>query len=441
MHGVVRKDKAARRSAFVAILSVAMLASALALPAQASHQPTYLDIEPETDLGRNGTTHVMTAKFWDETAAPIELSEGQLIDFEIISGPNANRTPGFRDFECPSNNPTVGATCTASYTDLAPFDRNNSTDLICAWISTDGDDDQYDPNGLPADGGDCDAELPRETETMDLTETVLKTWIASEPTYLDVEPESTTAPANTQVTLTANFYDQVGHPINLSEGQLVEGEIVSGPNADLTPGFRDVECSSNAPTEGGTCTITYTDGVSFTPTDTTDVICFWLSTDGDDDVYDPAGKVDDGGDCDVESVEEPEVGTDPYGNTIAGEKGNDVTDKVTVTWTVQTFTHERTIGLSFAHERGDLVVSGALAATDEYLPCIAAQAVKVQRRTDGKWDTKATLQTNEEGRYRAELADKTGRYRVVASKTTLPDADPSVEHVCAAAKAEKVHRH
>jgi len=180
---------------------------------------TFLDVEPETDTNPNGTTHTLTATFTDQFGDPIELSEGQLVDFEIISGPNANLTPGFRDFECPSNNPTQGGTCTATYQDNPNnFDANNATDVICGYISTDGDDDQYDPNGTPADGGDCDTETPNETEQgvdpnnqniagnegNDQTDVVLKTWTApvQQPaTQVNAEPETDTNPVGTQHTI------------------------------------------------------------------------------------------------------------------------------------------------------------------------------------------------------------------------------------------------
>ncbi|MDQ4142752.1 MAG: hypothetical protein M3198_03255 [Actinomycetota bacterium] len=441
MTGIVEKNLAARAIALLCATSLSFVGLSLSQAAKASHQPTFLQIEPETDTGPNGGIHALTATFRDEAGAPIQLSEEQLVDFEVISGPNSNLTNGFRDFECPSNNPTQGATCRASYRDGTAFDRNNSTDMVCAWISTDGDDDQYDPNGTAADGGDCDVEQPREAEDNDLTDVVLITWLGRLPTSLDIDPESDTNPANTVHEMTASFTDQVGHPIDLTEGQLVDAEIVSGPNTNMTGGFRDFECPSNSPTENGTCTATYGDQPSFDPANGVDVICFWISTDGDDDQYDPNGTAADGGDCDAETPDETEAGIDPFGNTVEGEKGNDITDSVTATWVVQTFTHDRGIGMKFAHQGGDLVVSGALTVIDGYLNCVGLQPVKIQRRVDGKWDTKATLQTDGEGSYRAELADNPGRYRAIAPRTAHADPDPSKRHVCTGAVKEKVHRH
>jgi len=203
---------------------------------------TFLDVEPETDTNPNGTTHTLTATFTDQFGDPIELSEGQLVDFEIISGPNANLTNGFRDFECPSNNPTQGGTCTASYTDNQAFDANNATDVICAWISTDGDDDQYDPNGTAADGGDCDTETPNETEQgvdpnnqniagnegNDQTDVVLKTWTANQQqpaTQVNAEPETDTNPVGTQ------------HTIGVFAGNANnQGTTATNIRADILPG-------------------------------------------------------------------------------------------------------------------------------------------------------------------------------------------------------------
>ncbi|MDQ3956574.1 MAG: hypothetical protein M3285_13610 [Actinomycetota bacterium] len=343
-----------KASVIALILSVGIVALPLSQAAYASHQVvTFLDIEPETDTNRNGTTHTLTARFTDQFGDPIELSEAQLVDFEIISGPNTNLTPGFRDFECPSNNPTVGGSCTATYLDNVAFASNNTTDTICAWLSTDGDDDQYDPNGTAADGGDCDLETPGETEAgmdpsaqpiagnegNDSTDVVLKTWAGPpEATFLDIDPETDINPNGTTHTFTANFTDQYGDPIQLSEGQLIDFEIVSGPNTNLTPNFRDFECPSNDPTQGGSCTATYNDAVAFDPANAVDTICAWISTDGDDDQYSPTGTPADGGGCDNETQGESEVGTDPFGNEIPGEEGNDKTDIVLKTWQARTAT-------------------------------------------------------------------------------------------------------
>ncbi|MDQ3915083.1 MAG: Ig-like domain-containing protein [Actinomycetota bacterium] len=219
---------------------------------------TFLDVEPETDTNPNGTTHTLTATFTDQFGDPIELSEGQLVDFEIISGPNANFTPGFRDFECPSNNPTQGGTCTASYTDAAAFDANNATDTICAWLSNDGDDDQFDPNGAPEDGGDCDLETPNETEQgvdpnnqniagnegNDITDTVLKTWTApiqAPATQVNAEPETDTNPVGTQHTIRVFAGSSNNQPTTATN---IRGDILPGSaNASQQTAQAEINCT------------------------------------------------------------------------------------------------------------------------------------------------------------------------------------------------------
>ncbi|MDQ4124382.1 MAG: hypothetical protein M3134_02120, partial [Actinomycetota bacterium] len=162
-------------------------------------RPARLDCNPETDTNPSQTTHQINCVFTDANDQPIQLPEGQLIDFEIISGPNANLTNGFRDFECPSNDPTTQNNCTGQYTDQAGFDANNATDVICAWISHDGDDDQYNPAGAPEDGGDCDSEAPGTVDN-DETDIVLKTWqapVQQNATQINAEPETDTNPVST----------------------------------------------------------------------------------------------------------------------------------------------------------------------------------------------------------------------------------------------------
>lgn len=162
-------------------------------------RPARLDCTPETDTNPSQTTHQINCVFTDAGGNAIQLPEGQLIDFEIISGPNANLTNGFRDFECPSNDPTTQNNCTGQYTDQAGFDANNATDVICAWISHDGDDDQFNAAGAPEDGGDCDNEAPGTVDN-DETDIVLKTWqapVEQAATQINAEPETDTNPVST----------------------------------------------------------------------------------------------------------------------------------------------------------------------------------------------------------------------------------------------------
>ncbi|MFN2587486.1 MAG: Ig-like domain-containing protein [Actinomycetota bacterium] len=191
-------------------------------------RPARLDCTPESDTNPSQTTHQINCVFTDASGNAIQLPEEQLIDFEIISGPNANLTPGFRDFECPSNNPTTNNNCNAQYTDQAGFDANNATDVICAWISHDGDDDQFAPAGGPEDGGECDNEAPGADGDNDETDVMLKSWQAPAPvpaTQVNAEPETDTNPVGTQ------------HTIGVFAGGANNQPTTSTPiRADIRPG-------------------------------------------------------------------------------------------------------------------------------------------------------------------------------------------------------------
>ena len=302
---------------------------------------TFMDLDQETFTLPNGALNAITATFLDESGHTIDLGTGFLVDFEIISGPNADFNLGVRDFECFSN-PTSGGTCTGIYFDNV----GNGTDVICGWFSSDGDDDVYDPTGADADGGDCDTETANETEDgfdtnavlipgehgNDITDVVNTTWQARTPTFLNVEPETDFSPNGSTHTLTASFFDQFGNSIDLAEEQLVDFEILGGSNANSIAGGRDLECPSNNPTVGGTCAMSYTDPAPFDANTSQDTICAWLSTDGDDDQYDPNGTAADGGDCLAEAPNETDTGLTPNGLVIPFQRGNDQTDVVTEQW-------------------------------------------------------------------------------------------------------------
>ncbi|HEX2293803.1 MAG TPA: hypothetical protein VHN37_00665, partial [Actinomycetota bacterium] len=202
-------------------------------------RPARLDCTPETSTNPHDADHTITCSFFDQNGNGITLPEGQLIDFEIISGPNEDLTPGFRDFECPSNNPTPGNTCTATYDQDDPntFDPNNATDVICAWISHDGDDDQFNEAGAPEDGGDCDNEAPGTTDN-DETDVVLKTWQAPpqvEATQVNAEPETDTNPVGSQ------------HVIRVFAGGANNQPTTSTPiRADILPGSANQQNQTQA---------------------------------------------------------------------------------------------------------------------------------------------------------------------------------------------------
>ena len=269
-----------------------------------------IDCNPETDTNPTGTQHTVTCEARSATGGGGTALEGVDIDYQVTG---ANPTG-------PQHGCTTGANGTCSFT----YTGNNAgNDVIQAFVNQDGNHTN----------NDCGAEATADAEDDDFCDQVEKTWQARTATFLDVEPETDTNPNGSTHTLTATFTDQFGDPIELSEGQLVDFEIISGPNANLTPGFRDFECPSNNPTQGGTCTASYTDNAAFDQNNATDTICAWISTDGDDDQYDPNGSAADGGDCDVETPNETEQGVDPNNQNIAGQEGNDQTDTVLKTWT------------------------------------------------------------------------------------------------------------
>jgi len=209
-----------------------------------------LDCTPETDKNPNGTNHQINCVFRDENGNAINLPEAQLIDFEIISGPNQNLTAGFRDFECPSNDPTTTNNCTGSYNDQQAFDESNATDVICAWISHDGDDDQYNPAGSPEDGGDCDTEAAGDVDN-DETDVMTKTWLSGSDLARNIQlchggqagancvtANQENEPGDEHL-LTARVTDHQGNPVN-----------------DVPVEFRETGPGIFTPQGGGTATVT-----------------------------------------------------------------------------------------------------------------------------------------------------------------------------------------
>jgi hypothetical protein len=271
-----------------------------------------IDCTPEGDINPTGAQHTVTCTVRSAAGANPTL-EGADVDYQVTG---ANPTG-------PQHGCTTGANGTCSFT----YTGNNAgNDVIQAFVNQDGNHTN----------NDCGAEATADATNDDFCDQVEKTWQARTATFLDVEPETDTNPNGSTHTLTATFTDQFGDPIELSEGQLVDFEIISGPNQGLIGlgnAGRDFECPSNNPTQGGTCTATYTDNAAFDANNATDTICGWISTDGDDDQYDPNGSAADGGDCDVETANETEQGVDPNNQNIAGQEGNDQTDTVLKTWT------------------------------------------------------------------------------------------------------------
>lgn len=93
--------------------------------------------------------------------------------------------------------------------------------------------------------------------------------------------------------------------------------------------------------------------------------------------------------------------------------------------------HDRTVTLSL---RRHLVARGTV--NSDFDGCESGVNVKIQRRKGG-WKTVANVSTSGSGRFRAELADRTGRYRALVPAQQLGPNDS-----CAKAKSGTVrHRH
>lgn len=90
-------------------------------------------------------------------------------------------------------------------------------------------------------------------------------------------------------------------------------------------------------------------------------------------------------------------------------------------------THDRSVTLSL---RGHLVARGSVDSAFD--GCESNVPVKIQRRKGG-WKTVANVDTNAAGRFRAEIRDRTGRYRALA-----PAVDLGPNDVCAKAKSPRV---
>ena len=93
--------------------------------------------------------------------------------------------------------------------------------------------------------------------------------------------------------------------------------------------------------------------------------------------------------------------------------------------------HERTVTLSL---RRHLVARGKVSS--DFAGCKSGVNVKIQRRKGG-WKTVANVSTSDSGRYRAELKDRSGRYRALVPAEQLDPNDS-----CLKAKSPTArHRH
>ena len=80
--------------------------------------------------------------------------------------------------------------------------------------------------------------------------------------------------------------------------------------------------------------------------------------------------------------------------------------------------HKVTVSLELVQ---NLVAKGTMKAVDGYKPCTRNAPIKVQRRAGSSWKKVGMAFTNEFGRYRAKVAARPGRYRVVSPKGIVDD--------------------
>jgi hypothetical protein len=79
--------------------------------------------------------------------------------------------------------------------------------------------------------------------------------------------------------------------------------------------------------------------------------------------------------------------------------------------------HARTVTLSL---RRHLIARGTVSS--DFDGCESGVNVKIQRRKGG-WKTVANVSTSDSGRYRADLRDRTGRYRALVPAEQLGPND------------------
>lgn len=275
----------------------------------------------ETNPAGQAEVYTCTATAPDSADAGTERDPvvGLRIDWENLNG--ANDPDNSSNQSTPDGNDacTTGAngTCTIS---IAPAENATGTANICFWADNDSDN-VFDPNGAGADGGGCNAETPA-TEDTDLIDVVTKTWAAG-PDTLDCDDQSgddaqtnnLNEPETYTCTATSPDTGDPGNDRDPHAGVRIDWENLNGVNdadnsaAAGTPDGNDA-CTTSAT---GTCT------VSIAPIEQaagSANVCFWADTDNDN-VFDPAGAVNDGGGCATETPETEDA---------------DLIDVVTKTW-------------------------------------------------------------------------------------------------------------
>jgi Bacterial Ig-like domain (group 1)/RTX calcium-binding nonapeptide repeat (4 copies) len=319
-----RIPRGSRRSKalWTALLALIALVVPMAGLAVANHGTRTLQLTPETDDNPVATTHTVTATL---DAAADATSGAIQVDFEITGpGDTDGNTPSSPDRECTV---AVGsAACSVTYTSSVA-----GTGTIIGWIDhgndatveadlTEGADAgnpaiEEPPGGTDAPGG---------TAEPDLTDVVTKTWVAALPAGItldcddasgdDTETNPVTG-AGSSETYTCTVIDTGPNPDVAVSGARIDAENLNGANdpdnsaAAGTPDFNDA-CTTGG---NGRCTVT----ISATESQAGAAdICFWIDDDVDN-VFDPAGPENDGGDC-----EEP----------VNAPESDDKTDTVIKTW-------------------------------------------------------------------------------------------------------------
>jgi Bacterial Ig-like domain (group 1)/RTX calcium-binding nonapeptide repeat (4 copies) len=305
-----------------ALLALIALLVPMAGVAVANHGTRTLQLTPETDDNPVGTTHTVTATL--DAAAGVTSGAIQ-VDFEITGpGDTDGNTPSSPDKECTI---AVGsAACSVTYTSSVA-----GTGTIIGWIDHGNDAtveadltegaDAGNPSGGELPGG---TDVPGVTAEPDLTDVVTKTWVAALPAGItldcddasgdDTETNPVTG-AGSGENYTCTVIDTGPNPDVSVSGARIDAENLNGANdpdnsaAAGTPDFNDA-CTTGG---NGRCTVT----ISATESQAGAAdICFWIDDDVDN-VFDPAGAENDGGDC-----EEP----------VNAPENDDKTDTVIKTW-------------------------------------------------------------------------------------------------------------
>ena len=294
-----------RTGAIVAAMIVALCASLLpAGSALADHEPETLEVSPETQSQQSGNQVSLSASVGN----PLSLLEPN-IDFEIETGPGDTdgNTPKTPDMTCSILIGLLG--CSVSYT--AP---KRGTDTIRAWIDFDASDttNEYDndefPNEAPAGAGHPE---PDSTDVVQVlwNQGPAQKLDCDDSNFNDVETNFTTGPGSNEI-----YTCKVSDAGNIGmEGFAIDAENLSTTQVN-DPEDPNVDYKNFCVTGGdGTCQ----GQIRSLGRNGTADICFWVDTDADD-TYDPNGGVEDGGDCD--------------GETVAEAENNDVTDVTQITW-------------------------------------------------------------------------------------------------------------